>query len=305
MEHRAGLFAPNIMRPHWPVPAWRPRTGPLPCAALCGLVDRPSPGPAWRLAPRRRSPPAAQLLRVAQHLHHQAVLERRDGDEPLPARDGDLREADLAGLAQGFADDDVALARKRVGRRHEIGPLEVAVVDVLGIDELHEVDGLLALELERVDLLGFERHVGVVVDLVALDDVAAFDLADTLHDLLVVDASAGWLVDLAERDLALAFDRVVDLDADRDEAEAQIAFPVGSGFLRHDAVLSNEARGARDGGEGDADRRWRARSSGQLARRPGDRLTISVDVHNRRDLTANGARLRRSAAQSFSRAQTV
>ena len=106
-------------------------------------------------------------------------------------------------LRKRLADDDVALACELVGGRHEIRPLEEAVVDVLGVDELHEIDGLLALELERVDLFGLEDDVGVGVDLVALDDVGVLDLADALHDLLVVDAPARGLVDLAEADLAL------------------------------------------------------------------------------------------------------
>ena len=154
----------------------------------------------------------SQLVGVAQHLHQQAVFERRDGDEPFAAADGDLGQADLAGLSQRIADDDVAFAGELVGGGDEVGPLEVAVVDVFGIDELHEVDRLLALELDRVDLLGLERDVGVGVDLVALDDVGAVDLADALHDLLVVDAAAGGLVDLAEGDFGFGFDRVVDLN---------------------------------------------------------------------------------------------
>ena len=60
---------------------------------------------------------------------------------------------------------------------------------------------------------GSSSDVGVLVDLVALDDVGVLDLADALHDLLIVDAAAGRLVDLAEGDLGLAFDGVVDLDA--------------------------------------------------------------------------------------------
>ena len=127
-----------------------------------------------------------------------------------------------------LANDDVAFARMLVGGRDEVGPLEIARIDVGGVDELDEVDRLLALELDRVDLLGLERDVGVVVDLVALDDVGVVDLADALHRLGVVDAAAGGLVDLAEGDLGLALDRVVDLNGDRDEGEAQEAFPVGA-----------------------------------------------------------------------------
>jgi hypothetical protein len=40
-----------------------------------------------------------------------------------------------------------------------VGPLKVAQINVLSVDEADEVDGLLGLELEGVDLLGLERDV--------------------------------------------------------------------------------------------------------------------------------------------------
>ena len=115
-----------------------------------------------------------------------------------------------------------------VGRGDEIGALEIARVDLVDVDELDEVDGLLAFELDRVDLVRIQRHVGVVVDLVALDDVGALHLADALHRLGVVDAAAGRLVDLPEGDFRLRLDGVEDLDGDRDEGEAQKALPVST-----------------------------------------------------------------------------
>ena len=84
-------------------------------------------------------------------------------DQPFAAADSHLSQADLACLTQRVANDDIAFAGQLVGGRDEVGPLEVAVVDVLGIDELHKVHRLLALELDRVDLLGLERDVGVGV----------------------------------------------------------------------------------------------------------------------------------------------
>ncbi len=104
-----------------------------------------------------------------------------------------------------------------VGRSDEVGPFEVARVDVGSVDEADEVHRLLALELDRVDLLGLERDIGVIADLVALHDVGVVDLADALHRLGVVDAATRGLVDLAEGNFGLAFDRVVDLYGDRDE----------------------------------------------------------------------------------------
>jgi hypothetical protein len=55
------------------------------------------------------------------------------------------------------------------------------------------------------------------------------------HDLLIVHAAARRLVDLRKADLGLAFDGVEDLDADRDQAQPQIAFPVRTMLFGHDA----------------------------------------------------------------------
>ena len=66
-----------------------------------------------------------------------------------------------------------------------------------------------------------------------VDDVLGLDLADAGHRLFVVHALARGLVDLAEADLVLALDGIVDLDADGDEAQPQIALPVGSSLLGH------------------------------------------------------------------------
>ena len=41
----------------------------------------------------------AEFFRVTQHLHHQPVFHRRDGDEPFTSANGDLRQAHFAGFA--------------------------------------------------------------------------------------------------------------------------------------------------------------------------------------------------------------
>ena len=92
------------------------------------------------------------------------------------AADDELAEADLAGLLQRVAEDDIGLGRGLVLLgRHEIGLVEVERVDLALVDELDEVDGALRLELDVVDLLVGEEDVLALLDLVALDDVLGID----------------------------------------------------------------------------------------------------------------------------------
>ncbi len=102
----------------------------------------------------------AQLVGVAQHHHAETIwIDRHDRDQPFATRYCDLAETNLARLPQGFADDDVALGPVLVANAEIVGPLKVAQINVLSVDEADEVDGLLGLELEGVDLLGLERDV--------------------------------------------------------------------------------------------------------------------------------------------------
>ncbi len=68
------------------------------------------------------------------------------------------------------------------------------------IDELDELQGLLAVELDRLDLLVVEQDVMALRQLIALDDIVAVDRADAGNDLFVFDRLARWLVDLAKAD---------------------------------------------------------------------------------------------------------
>jgi hypothetical protein len=100
------------------------------------------------------------------------------------------------------------------------------------VHELHEIDGALALKFDCVDFFGLEEHVGVGVHFVALGNVGVLDRPDALHDLLIIHPPSGRLVDLAERDFRFRLDRVVEMHADRDDAQADEAFPVRA-WTRH------------------------------------------------------------------------
>jgi hypothetical protein len=131
----------------------------------------------------------------------------------------------------------IAFAGQIVLGRDEIGPLEIPVVDFLSVDELHEVDGALALKLHRIDLRLFEEDIGIGLDFVALHDVLAVDWPDALDNALHVHEAAGGLVDLIEGDLSLRLDGRVDLDRNGNEGQSEMPLSVASGILGHTHTL--------------------------------------------------------------------
>ena len=147
-----------------------------------------------------------QFIRVAEHFHHEAVPEWRNRDKPLATCDRDLAETHPVHLAERIANDDEAFAGQIVLRRNEIGPLEIPVVDLFGVNELHEVDRALTFELQRINLGLFKKDIGVGLDFVAFDDVLAIDRSNALNDALHVHAASGRLVDLVEGNLGLRLD---------------------------------------------------------------------------------------------------
>jgi hypothetical protein len=61
----------------------------------------------------------------------------------------------------------------------EVGSLKISAVDFARVDELHEVDRLLAFELYGIDLVTLEDDLLVGLDPVPFDDIDVVDLADS------------------------------------------------------------------------------------------------------------------------------
>ena len=121
-----------------------------------------------------------------------------------------------------------------------IGLLVIEDVDLVRIDELGELERLLALQLDRLELLVVEQDVAALLILIALDDLVGIDRADAGHDLLIFDPLAGRLVDLVEGDGRAALGGGEDLDRDRDQGEPDLSLPIGA--CGHDCVLPDSIR---------------------------------------------------------------
>jgi len=113
-----------------------------------------------------------------------------------------------------------------VGRHHIIRLLVIKRVDLVRVDELGELQRLLALQLHRLQLLVVEGDIMALRDFITLDDILGLDRADARHDLLIFDALAAGLVDLVEGDRRAALRRRIDFHGDRDQGEPDLPLPI-------------------------------------------------------------------------------
>ena len=118
------------------------------------------------------------FIGVAQNFEQQPLPAGLERDDVALAAQNKIADADLVRLVQRLQHDGVAFFGGVAVGKEVIGLLEIAGVDCRRLDEAHELDGLLALELQLVDLLLVEQDVFALLVLVALDDVLVLDRAD-------------------------------------------------------------------------------------------------------------------------------
>lgn len=96
-------------------------------------------------------------------------------------------------------------------------------IDFPLLDELDDIQRLFRLELDGLDLVGFEQHIFSALQLEALHDLVGVHGADTWYHPLVADALARGLVDLVEGDARAAVGRGIELDRHRNQRDPQCA----------------------------------------------------------------------------------
>ncbi len=117
---------------------------------------------------------AAHLVREAHELEEDRVAVGLDAGEVLPRADDELRDAHLAGLAERLAQERVGALAAFLGL--EVArPLEVLGVDLLGLDEVLDVDRRAPRDVRLLEVLLGEL------------DERAVGLLDPLHDVLPGD----------------------------------------------------------------------------------------------------------------------
>ena len=139
----------------------------------------------------------------------------------------DAGQRHAALVLHGVADDGECLLAALAVRHDVVGPLVVALVDLFFGHELVDVDGVRALELDGVDLLGLDLDVLALGQLVAPALVVLVDDPPGLFvDHLLAQAVAGLAVDLVEAGLLGLAGGRIERDRAGHERELEVAFPV-------------------------------------------------------------------------------
>jgi hypothetical protein len=129
--------------------------------------------------------------------------------------------------AHGLADHRECLLADAVRGREVVGRVEIELVDVGAGHEALDVDGVVALDLHRLQLVVLEHDVLALGHLVALGLVLGLHRrARLLVDELALHAVAGFAVEGAEGDALGGRGGRVEGHWARDERKLEIAFPI-------------------------------------------------------------------------------
>ena len=174
------------------------------------------------------------LVGVVQAGGDDALVARLQHQDALAPEQHDAREAHHFLGAHGIADDGERFLADAVGGREIVGRVEIQLVDLVARHEALDIDGVVAFELDRLDLVVLDLDELALGDLVALDLVVGLDrIAGLLVHELAPHAIAGLAIEGAEGNALGRGGRGIKRHRTRDEGKLQIAFPVRPGC--HDA----------------------------------------------------------------------
>ena len=179
----------------------------------------------------------AHLVGVAQRHPEQPVFPGLQHDHALALGEHDAAERDHVFAAHRLADDGEGLLADRFVRRDVIGAVEEAFVDLAARHEQVDFDRVVALDLDRVELVILDHEVRALRIFVAPALVCRLDgVTGVFVDQLLAKPVAGLLVDLAKRHAFARRRRRPEADRAGDEGELDIALPIGT-TGRHAALL--------------------------------------------------------------------
>ena len=145
----------------------------------------------------------SHLVGVAQKHANEALPHRFECDDVLAASQHYAADCDHVHVADRLPDDGIGVVSNLAVRGQIIGTDDVALVDLLALDELVDLDGAGGFQRYVFEFVLCHLDVGVVVDLVALDDLVVRDFLARLRvDARVLDPMTGVFVDLVERILS-------------------------------------------------------------------------------------------------------
>jgi hypothetical protein len=110
---------------------------------------------------------------------------------------------DLVHVADGLADHREGILTDLTVRAQVVGPDQIPRIDLGSVDEFVDLDSPRGFQRHVLKLFLGQLDERVSIDLIALDDVLVGDLlAGVGVDIGILDAVAGFPVELIERDLS-------------------------------------------------------------------------------------------------------
>ena len=167
----------------------------------------------------------AHLVRRAQRADEHPLVARPDRHHPLPARQHQPRDGELARLAHRLAQHHEGLFGHRAVRRQIVGRVLVNHVDLGRVDEGLDVQRVVRLQPHRLEVAVVDDDVLLVLVLVALDQIRPLDQPELGIDRLHVDPVVGVLVQLVEAHPLVRARRRIEPHRAAHQAQFQITLP--------------------------------------------------------------------------------
>jgi hypothetical protein len=155
----------------------------------------------------------------------------------LPAGEHDAAERHHVHLGNGITDDSKSILSDLTVGRDVVRRVDIALVDLALWDELVNIDGPRAFNLNGLELLVLDKEIVALADLIASRDVLPRDDTASLGiHVLLLEPVSGLPIDAIEADFFPQRRGRVESDWTGNERKPKIAIPVrarGHGILLH------------------------------------------------------------------------
>src|SRR5262249_54894727 len=159
----------------------------------------------------------------------------------LAPRQHDPTERDHVQLCNGVSNDGKSLLTNRTIRGNVVGRVDITLIDLIFWNELVNIDGARAFDLDGLYFLILNNHVLALCDLIAAHHVVPRDdLAGLRIDILLLQSVARFPVDPIETHFFAERGGRIERNGARDQRKPKIALPVRT--RRHWILLNNTRR---------------------------------------------------------------
>ena len=166
------------------------------------------------------------LVGPVHRVQHDQVADHAQKREGLLRRERDLRNRELAVLAQRLAQQYVGLVGRLFAQTDVVGLIELDRVDRVGVDQAFHGDAVQAWDRQLLQVVLGENHLLVVADLDRLEDLRVVHL-DVLEltDPLVLDRRAVLLMHLVRLQAGVDLGGLVELHRHREHVDRDRSCP--------------------------------------------------------------------------------